>query len=82
MAQLFNGRIESSPPHTSVEINYEYSRNGNNMQYRFTGRVYLGDSGGWYYDTLPLKLYLNGVEVYRKNCQRNDTGWSISCDSG
>lgn len=82
MAQLFNGRIESSPPHTSVEINYEYSRNGNNMQYRFTGRVYLGDSTGWYYDTLPLKLYLNGVEVYRKNCQSNDTGWSISFDSG
>ena len=27
MAQLFNGRVESSPPHTSVEINYEYSRN-------------------------------------------------------
>lgn len=82
MAQLFNGRIESDAPHTSVEMNYEYSRSGNNMQYRFTGRVYLGDSGGWYYDNLQLKLYLNGVNIYTKNCQSNSKGWSISFDSG
>ncbi|MGM9543578.1 MAG: hypothetical protein ACI3T9_01210 [Romboutsia timonensis] len=82
MAQLFNGRVYNSTPYPSAEVNYEYQRSGNNMQYRFTGRIYLESSGGWYYNNLQLNLYLNGSWIYGKDCKSSSTGWSISFDSG
>lgn len=82
MAQIFKGRVYSSSPYPSAEINYEYSRDGANMKYRFTGSVYLESSGGWYYNNLQLNLYLNGSWVYGKDCKSSSKGWSISFDSG
>lgn len=81
MAQIFKGRVYSSSPYPSAEINYEYKRDGADMLYRFTGKVYLEQSGGWYYNNLQLKLYLNGSNVYTKDCKSSSTGWSISFDS-
>lgn len=82
MAAIFNGVVFNKSPYPSVEINYEYQRSGDNMQYRFTGRVYLNNVHGWYYNNLQLKLYLNGSDVFTKNFQSESTGWSISFDSG
>ena len=82
MAQIFKGRVYSGAPYPSAEINYEYTRDGANMKYRFTGKVYLEQSGGWYYNNLQLKLYLNGSNVYTKDCKSSATGWSIDFDSG
>lgn len=81
MAQIFKGRVYSSTPYPSAEINYEYTRDGANMKYRFTGKVYLESSGGWYYNNLQLKLYLEGSNVYTKDCKSSSKGWSISFDS-
>lgn len=81
MAQIFKGRVYNSTPYPSAEINYEYTRDGANMKYRFTGRVYLESSGGWYYNNLQLRLYLNGSHVYTKDCKSTSKGWSIDFDS-
>jgi hypothetical protein len=82
MAQIFKGRVYSNSPYPSAEVNYEYTRDGANMKYKFTGKVYLESSGGWYYNNLRLKLYLNGADVYTKDCKSSSKGWSISFDSG
>lgn len=82
MAQLFNGRVYGGSPYPSAEVNYEYTRDGANMKYHFWGRVYLESSGGWYYNNLRLKLYLNGSDIYTKDCKSSSKGWSIDFDSG
>lgn len=82
MAQIFKGRVYNSSPYPSAEVNYEYTRDGANMKYHFWGKVYLESSGGWYYNNLRLKLYLNGSDVYTKDCKSSSTGWSINFDSG
>lgn len=82
MAQIFKGRVYNSSPYPSAEVNYEYTRDGANMKYHFWGRVYLESSGGWYYNNLRLKLYLNGSDIYTKDCKSSSTGWSIDFDSG
>lgn len=82
MAQIFKGRVYGNTPYPSAEINYEYTRDGANMKYRFTGRVYLESSGGWYYNNLQLKLYLNSSHIYTKDCKSSSKGWSIDFDSG
>lgn len=82
MAQIFKGRVYSSSPYPSAEINYEYSRDGANMKYHFWGSVYLESSSGWYYNNLQLNLYLNGSWIYGKDCKSSSKGWSISFDSG
>jgi hypothetical protein len=81
MAQIFKGRVYSSSPYPSVEVNYEYKRNGADMQYRFTGKVYLEQSSGWYYNNIQLNLYLNGSWIYGKDCKSSSKGWSFDFDS-
>lgn len=82
MAQIFKGRVYGSSPYPSAEINYEYKRDGANMLYRFTGRIYLENTYGWYYNNLQLNLYLNGGLVHSQNCQSSNKGWSIDFNSG
>ena len=82
MALLFNGRIFNSAPYLDAEVNYEYTRDGANMKYHFWGRIYVESSTGWYSNNLLLNLYLNGSNVYGKNCQSSSGGWSIYFDSG
>ena len=82
MAQIFKGRVHSELPYPSAEINYEYTRDGANMKYHFWGKVYLELSDGWYHNNLRLKLYLNGSDVYTKDCKSSSTGWSINWDAG
>lgn len=82
MAQIFKGRVHSESPYPSAEINYEYTRDGANMKYHFWGKVYLEDKNGWYKNNIRLKLYLNGSDVYTKDCKTSSTGWSINWDAG
>lgn len=82
MAQIFKGSVYNSSPYPSAEVNYEYTRDGANMKYHFWGKVYLENKNGWYYNNLRLKLYLNGSDVYTKDCKSSSTGWSIDFDSG
>ena len=82
MAQIFKGRLNNEQPYPSAEVNYEYTRDGANMKYHFWGKVYLETSNGWYHNNLRLKLYLNGSDVYTKDCKSSATGWSINWDSG
>ena len=82
MAQIFKGRVHSEEPYPSAEVNYEYTRDGANMKYHFWGKVYLELSGGWYRNNIRLKLYLNGSDVYTKDCKSSSTGWSIDWDAG
>lgn len=82
MAQIFKGRVHSGSPYPSAEINYEYTRDGANMKYHFWGKVYLENENGWYYNNIRLKLYLNGSDIYTKDCKSSSKGWSINFDSG
>lgn len=82
MAQIFKGRVYGGSPYPSAEVNYEYTRDGANMKYHFWGKVYLENKNGWYYNNLRLKLYLNGSDIYTKDCKSSSKGWSIDFDSG
>ena len=82
MAQIFKGVVFSKSPYPSAEVNYEYVRDGANMKYHFWGRVYLEHSTGWYHNNLQVKLYLNGSNVYTKDCKSTNTGWSIDWGAG
>lgn len=82
MAQIFNGTVHGDTPGISVTVNYEYVRDGANMKYHFWGNTRLNSSGGWYTNNVRVKLYLNGSDIYTKDCQSYNKGWSIDWDAG
>ena len=82
MATIFNGSVHSEYPGISTTVNYEYVRDGANMKYHFWGNTRLSDSTGWYTNNVRVKLYLNGSDIYTKDCKSSSTGWSINWDAG
>ena len=82
MAQIFNGSVYGGSPGISTTVNYEYTRDGANMKYHFWGNTRLSSSGGWYYNNVRVKLYLNGSDIYTKDCKSSSKGWSIDWDAG
>ena len=78
MTTLFSGKVDTESPYPSVTLKYEYKRSGADMLYRFSWKVYLASSGGWYYNNIAFKIYLNGKNVFTYNCQSDSTGWSFS----
>ena len=82
MATIFNGSVHNEYPGISTTVNYEYVRDGANMKYHFWGNTRLSDSTGWYTNNVRVKLYLNGSDVYTKDCKSSATGWSINWDAG
>lgn len=82
MATIFDGSVYGSSPGISTTVNYEYVRDGANMKYHFWGNTRLSSSGGWYYNNVQVKLYLNGSNVYTKDCKSSSKGWSINWDAG
>lgn len=82
MAQIFNGSVYGGSPGISTTVNYEYVRDGANMKYHFWGNTRLSSSGGWYYNNVRVKLYLNGSDIYTKDCKSSSKGWSIDWDAG
>jgi hypothetical protein len=63
-----------------MDIYYEHTRDGANMKYRITGKIYL--KSGWYYNNINVKLYLNGGLAHEFNSKHNDKVWSQNFDSG
>ena len=82
MAQIFNGSVYGGSPGISTTVNYEYTRDGANMKYHFWGNTRLSNSNGWYYNNVRVKLYLNGSDIYTKDCKSSNKGWSIDWDAG
>ena len=82
MATIFNGSVHSEYPGISTTVNYEYVRDGANMKYHFWGNTRLSDSTGWYTNNVRVKLYLNGSDIYTKDCKSSSKGWSINWDAG
>ena len=78
METLYSGRVYSGSPYPSVLLQYEYQRSGADMKYRFYWKVYLENSNGWYYNNINFKIYLNGTNVFAKDCKSSSTGWSFS----
>ena len=82
MATIFNGTVHGGSPGISTTVNYEYTRDGANMKYHFWGNTRLNSSGGWYTNNVRVKLYLNGSDIYTKDCKSSNKGWSIDWDAG
>lgn len=82
MATIFNGSVYGGSPGISTTVNYEYVRDGANMKYHFWGNTRLSNSNGWYYNNVRVKLYLNGSDIYTKDCKSSSKGWSIDWDAG
>lgn len=78
MQDIFNSAQWLSEPDAYWTIQYEYKRNGANMQYRFYWKVWLRWSSSWYYNGLQLRLFLNGVQndVTIKGYDEKNYGWS------
>lgn len=62
MTDLINSVQWLSEPIIYWTLQYEYRRSGADMQYRFYWKIWLGKSSSWFYDTLQLRLYVNGVQ--------------------
>ena len=82
MATIFNGSVYGGSPGISTTVNYEYVRDGANMKYHFWGNTRLSNSNGWYYNNVRVKLYLNGSDIYTKDCKSSSKGWSFDWDAG
>lgn len=74
--------IYNGSPNILCNCYYEHKRSGANMEYRIYGNIYIKTSASWYYNPIRFIAYLNGSNVYSKNCQSNDKGWSIDFDTG
>lgn len=82
METLHNGRVYNNSPYINVLLQYESRRSGADMQYRFYWKVSLGSSGGWYYNNVAFKIYLNGGNVFTYNCKSSSKGWSFDGTTG
>ena len=85
MEALFTKRQWISSPLAYWTIEYEHKRNGSDMQYRFSYKVWLNSSGGWYYNALKMPLYLNGTNVATiqvKTYNDGEKGWTYSGTTG
>lgn len=82
METLHNGRVYNSSPYINVIFQYESRRSGADMQYRFYWKVYLGSSGGWYYNNVAFNIYLNGGHVFNYNCKSSSKGWAFEGTTG
>lgn len=62
-------------PAIYLSLYYDYRRNGADMQYRFYYKFWV-ESSGYYQNNLRMKFYLNGSNVYTRNCQSYNSAWS------
>lgn len=79
--EIFNGIVHNATPSISTTVNYEYARDGANMRYHIWGNTRVA-TGGWYSNNVRVKLYLNGSDIYTKDCKSSNQGWSIDWDAG
>lgn len=79
MQDIFNTSKWCTSPTAYWTIQYEYRRNGVDMQYRFYWKVWLGYSSGYYNNGLQLQLFLDGSQknITVKGYGTNK-GWSYN----
>ena len=84
MTALFTQAQWLTTPTGYWTIQYEYKRNGADMQYRFYWKVWLKNSTNYFYNGLQLQLFLNGVQynVTVKGYNTNEKGWSYDGTTG
>lgn len=80
MATIFSGVVSNTNPPVYMDVYYEHTRDGANMKYRITGKIYL--KSGWYYNNINVKMYLNGGLAHEFNSKHSDKVWSQNFDSG
>lgn len=81
MQDIFKDNKWCSSPEAYWTLQYEYKRDGANMKYRFSYKVWLKLSGGWYYNALKMPIYLNKNNVATiqvKYYNSNEKGWTYS----
>lgn len=79
MQAIFSSeRWHFDEPDAYWTIQYEYRRNGADMQYRFYWKAWVRWSTSWYDYGLQLRLFLDGVrhDVTVKGVTANNPGWS------
>lgn len=76
MQTLWDSSQWYTSPKAYWTLKYEYQRNGNDMQYRFYWKVWVGSQSYWY-DAFTLRLFLNGTQynVFVKGTD-SSKGWS------
>lgn len=83
MQDIFKSNQWLTSPKGYWTIQYEYQRNGVDVQYRFYWKVWIS-SGSWFYDKLILRLFLNGkqYDVTVKEYNEKEKGWSYEGTTG
>lgn len=61
MQTIWDSNLWYTDPKAYWTLKYEYRRSGNDMQYRFYWKVWLG-AYSWYNDAFTLRLFLNGTQ--------------------
>lgn len=76
MQTIFDSSQWYTSPKAYWTLKYEYRRSGNDMQYRFYWKVWVGSQSHWY-DAFTLRLFLNGTQhdVTVKGVDSSN-GWS------
>lgn len=62
-------------PAIYLSLYYDYRRSGADMQYRFYYKFWV-ESSGYYQNNLRMRFYLNGSNVYSRDCKSYNSGWS------
>lgn len=76
MQTIWDSSLWYSNPKAYWTLKYEYRRSGNDMQYRFYWKVWLGGSSYWH-DAFTLRLFLNGTQYdVTVKGTTTDRGWS------
>lgn len=61
MQTIWDSSLWYSNPKAYWTLKYEYRRSGNDMQYRFYWKVWIGSASYWH-DAFTLRLFLNGIQ--------------------
>ena len=82
MQTIWDSSLWYSNPKAYWTLKYEYRRSGNDMQYRFYWKVWLGGSSYWH-DAFTLRLFLNGTQYdVTVKGTTTDRGWSYEGTTG
>lgn len=79
MINLFNSYKWNTSPTAYMTIDYEYNRNGADMQYRFHWKLWIAYADSWYYNALQLNFMFDDNRVALadvKEYNASEKGWT------
>lgn len=82
MATIFEGCIFNDSPYPYARVQYEYKREGADMLYYFSARVWISATGGYYRNNIQGNFYLNGTHIWSQNYQSSSKQWNLYYESG